>query len=340
MINGGEPRVFLIGARWRHHARHSGYGGFGRHVGTPIRPFRVPLKGRSGRRFEAKANAMRAGAHMMLRRGAMFHALDGDRDLEILIRFAQRGGVPLLATMHAPPGRIRRDVLLRAIERLHTAVLLSSTQRDWFSQLLPEERLFVVPHGVDTSFFSPARTPARVRRREPTLVTVGRNFRDFETLGAALQLVRHRCRSLRTLAIGIPSSGKHALARACEDRITFLNKVDDDRLRLAYRSADAVVFALTDSTANNSLLEAMACGAPVVATEVGGVREYVGDAALLCVPEDPRALADHITRVLDDRGLALTLARAARTRSLIYDYERVAEQMAAVYRSAATLDAA
>ena len=97
-----------------------------------------------------------------------------------------------------------------------------------------------------------------------------------------------------------------------------------------------VVFALRDATANNAVLEALACGAPVVATDVGGVAEYLGDgAALLCPPGDPAALAAAMARVLDDDGLAASLSAAARARALEHDFAVVARAMADVYERVA-----
>lgn len=324
--------VYLVGARWRHHARHSGYEHFGRHVGRRVRPVRLPVGGRRGRRAEAQATAVHAGIQMLCRSGAIFHALDGDRDLPLLVRFSGHRGNRLIATLHAPPGRIRRLSLLHSIERLDAAILVSHSQKGWFAQLLPEERLFVVGHGVDTCFFSPPPEP-RVGH-EPTLITVGENFRDFRTLAAALQAIWRRAPAVRLIAVGVPAWAKRLLAGS-GDHTTFLEDVGDDELRRAYRRAHAAVFAFEDASANNALLEAMSCGLPIVATDVGGVPEYVGADALLCPPGDPFALADAVAAVLEDQTLAAALAGGARARSLRYAYQQIAREMAPVYRAIA-----
>lgn len=326
--------VYLIGARWRHHAKHSGYEHVSRHVGRRIRPVALPLGGRHGRGAEAQITAIHAGIHMLCRRHAIFHALDGDRDLPLLVRFLGHRGNRLIATLHAPPGRIRRVPLLRAIARLDAAILVSHSQKAWFAQLLPEERLFVVSHGVDTCFFSPMAEEQH-GRHEPTLITAGENFRDFETLASALQALWRRAPSVRLIAVGVPHWSRALLTGSAPGRTTFLDGVSDDELRRAYRRAHAAVFALEDASANNALLEAMACGVPTVASDVGGVREYVGTDALLCPPHDPAALARSIEAVLEDEQLAQRLAERIRARSHRFDYEETAREMARVYREIA-----
>ena len=91
--------------------------------------------------------------------------------------------------------------------------------------------------------------------------------------------------------------------------------------------------------ASTGLLESMACGLPIVATDVGGVREYVGpDAGMLCPRRDPAALAAAILHVLDCPTRAAAMGAAARRRALGFDYRIVAGQLTDVY--AASLDMA
>jgi glycosyltransferase involved in cell wall biosynthesis len=116
--------------------------------------------------------------------------------------------------------------------------------------------------------------------------------------------------------------------------------VGDRRLRAAYTRARAAVLPLLEATANNSVLEAMACGAPLVATDVGAIREYTGDrGALLVPPEDPSALAEALSALLDDDALAERTAAAARERALAYDYAAVARAIERVYAQVAAFTA-
>ncbi|MBM4369786.1 MAG: glycosyltransferase, partial [Deltaproteobacteria bacterium] len=70
-------------------------------------------------------------------------------------------------------------------------------------------------------------------------------------------------------------------------------------------------------------LEGMAAGVPVVASDVGGLAELVGDAGVLVPPGNPRALRDALDRVLRDRDLARDLSRRGRERARRYGMERM-----------------
>jgi phosphatidylinositol alpha-mannosyltransferase len=87
------------------------------------------------------------------------------------------------------------------------------------------------------------------------------------------------------------------------------------------------------AVANNALLEQMACGLPVVATDVGAVREYLGDeAGLLFPPGDAGALAAGVLRLLEDGPARRRMGIAARARALGFDHRVAAQQMVQVYK--------
>ena len=101
-----------------------------------------------------------------------------------------------------------------------------------------------------------------------------------------------------------------------------------------YRSADLFLLPLTDCTANNCLLEAMACGLPLVASDVGGVRDYATDeSAALVPPGDGEAMADAVLGLCGDDERRAEMARAARRRALALDWDRVANSLLGVYEA-------
>ena len=81
-------------------------------------------------------------------------------------------------------------------------------------------------------------------------------------------------------------------------------------------------------------LEAMACGAPVVASNVSSLPEVAGDAAILVDPTDDEAIADGLRRVLTDDDLARRLRQRGRGRAARFTWEQTATRTAAVYREA------
>ncbi|HZU11889.1 MAG TPA: glycosyltransferase [Chloroflexota bacterium] len=100
------------------------------------------------------------------------------------------------------------------------------------------------------------------------------------------------------------------------DRIRFTGKRQPDVLRYYYSAADTVVTTPWYEQFGLTPLEAMACGRPVIGSAVGGITYTIsdGETGLLVPPRDPKALADALRRLLDDRMLRDKMGRAARER--------------------------
>lgn len=347
-----SENVFLIGPRYQHHCRYSGYEHFGsycaRMVRSPVRTRsltgrlgKLPRIGDLGRWIDAKITDLvgrplytfgifmieASGAlHMLTHRKTLYHVLYGDTDYWLLGFVRRWTNNKLIATFHEPDYGLDWLEIHRITPFLDAAVLVSESQREYFEKLLPPERIFVAPHGIDPNFF----TPAEKLCKEPVGITVGTHHRDPGSLSRALDIILKEYPNFRLKAVGarLPGGGNPPLT---DERVEYYDGISDLELREHYRSSAVAVFSLNQATANNALLEAMACGLPVVATDIGGVRETVGDAAILSRHWDGESLAQGVIQVLRDRNLAERLGRAARQRVLQFDYPRVAEYMRSIY---------
>ena len=339
--------MLLVGPRYSHHAQNSGYHAFGCYVGTVLASpvnFRWTL-GKYGwplsRVFArvtrhpwysigAHLTEWHAFWHMFARRNCVFHILYGDSDLWLLRHARRLTGNRLIASFHQPADDLR---LLGSIERvarhLSGAILVSETQRAYFEEFLPRERVFVVPHGVNSSYFR----PPDARETDDVCITVGSHLRDFQTMCEAVKLIWATKPNMRFVAVGTRSDKKSYCPDVPDDRIQFLDRISDADLLRAYQSASIAVFSFREATANNAMLEAMACGLPVVATDVGGIREYVvPGTGILCPPRDPKSMADAALELLWDDEKRQRLSRASRDAAVALDFSHVADQMADVYR--------
>jgi glycosyltransferase involved in cell wall biosynthesis len=108
----------------------------------------------------------------------------------------------------------------------------------------------------------------------------------------------------------------------------------DDELAALMAGAAAFCLPSLSEGFGITVLEAMACGAPVVASDRGALPEVVGDAGLLVAPEAP-ALEDALARVLTDDALAADLRAAGRERAAAFTWERTAEGWMATLEAAA-----
>lgn len=183
----------------------------------------------------------------------------------------------------------------------------------------------VIPNGVDTSVFRPgSRTEARAglglpQDREILLVVANalkRNpFKDVDTLAAALRTVAGS-KDPRPLLLAVGAEAPLDIEGVETVAVPFVE--DPARVADYYRSADAYVHPALAENLPLTVIEAMACGTPVVASNVGGVGELVADGVtgLLVPPQDSRALAAAIEALLDDGSRREALGTAAAHRVL------------------------
>jgi glycosyltransferase involved in cell wall biosynthesis len=138
--------------------------------------------------------------------------------------------------------------------------------------------------------------------------------------------------------------GEGDLAGALENRLAELGvaeqaellgyvPIGEDLFEL-YRSSHAFLHVSWTEGFPQVLVEAFACGLPVVATDVGGVRAGVGSAALLVGPGDPQAAADALERVAHDGDLRAQLTRDGRDRASGLTLEAQIERLAAFLATA------
>ncbi len=238
--------------------------------------------------------------------------------------------------------RIRGRLMRRALARANRVIAVSASLAAWARRAgVDPGRIEVVGNGVDTERFQPvdrdrARAELGLPRDAPVLVTVGglTERKGFHRVLEVLPDLRTRHPGLQYLIVG-GASGEGDWRGRLEaqverlglgDCVHFLGVVAPDRLRVPLSAADAFVLATRNEGWANVLLEAMACGLPVVATDVGGNREVVSDGALgRVVPfGDAQALGAAIDGVLAEhwdraaiRGHAEANAWAARIETLV-----------------------
>lgn len=232
----------------------------------------------------------------------------------------------------------------RALDRVHRIVAVSDALAGELSRHLPARlraRLVVVRNGVDNAFF--ARPEEDLDRDGPLRVAfIGRMIPDkgADVLLAAVGRMRHRA-DVRLTLVG--SSGFSATdpLTAFEERIRRTAAADGprvnvrpfvprDRLPALLHAADVIVvpsrwpepFALT-------VLEGMAAGAALVASDIGGIPEAAGGAALLVPPNDPDALAEALDALAADEGRRRHLVTAALAHARSRDWSVVGPELAA-----------
>jgi phosphatidyl-myo-inositol alpha-mannosyltransferase len=257
---------------------------------------------------------------------------------------------PVVATFHAWSDdarlyRLARAVGRRVLDRAAVAVAVSPAAAAYHGAALgvAPDRFRIVPNGVEVARFQGAPALARVvdPSRE-TLLFVGRLERrkGLEPLVRAFLRLRADRPRLRLVVVGEGPEGERCRAMVptgLRDDVVFLGRVADADLPGCYRAADVYVSpALGGESFGIVLLEAMAAGRAVVASDLPGYRGVVrdGETGVLVPPGDPSALAAAIGAVLDDPARRAGLAAAGEAAAGAYDWASVTATLRDLYREA------
>ncbi len=237
----------------------------------------------------------------------------------------------IVASFHHPDPVLRQLFATdyAHLRRLDAAVLVASNQRAFFEQHLPLERVHVVPHGVDTAYYTPADSPTMMDQPRICLF-VGYWQRDLALLRTIVQTLNAR-RVPDLEFVLVCGAACRAALHDCQ-RVRFLSNVPEDDLRELYQRATLLLMPLLDGTANNAVLESLACGLPMVITDVGGVRDYVDEQCALLVPAgDADAHIDAVAWLLEQPQHRAAMAQAARQQALRFRWEAIVAQLGQVY---------
>jgi glycosyltransferase involved in cell wall biosynthesis len=218
---------------------------------------------------------------------------------------------------------------------------------------LPGESIRVVHLGCATRFQPVPDTPHRqaVLTRygivEPYLLHVGtiEPRKNLPTLVRAFARLRAaRDGPLRLVLAGERGWGQEALQRALAadggGRVDVVGAVAADDLPAVYSAAEIFVYPSLYEGFGLPVVEAMACGTPVVTSTAGALPEVAGDAARCVDPRDPDALAALLGELRDDPEQRRMLAERGRVHAARFTWERCARETFAVYEEAAQLSCA
>src|SRR6266576_2557159 len=266
-----------------------------------------------------------------------------DRRALTWLRWTRRLSRPFVVTRHTMPLTSPAELVAVGLSADRTIAVSQAVARALRRRLHPRGRLRVVPNGIDCERVDAPPSDAELAAaraalgdpagRPVVLVLARRKDQHILLQGlAALQ------RAVLVACVGIERDPE---LRAIEGRVPAQHRIVyvpfTDRPLAFARLADVSVCRLLFEGLPIALLEAMALGLPVVASDAGGNRDVVisGDTGLLVPPLDPNAWARTLARLLDDRELAGRLARNGR--ALVrrdFTLERSAEGTEAVYREA------
>jgi D-inositol-3-phosphate glycosyltransferase len=271
-------------------------------------------------------------------------------------------GIPQIATFHtlgAVKNRARpeeKEPELRISTERESAqaadrlISFTEEERDDLVNLYgaSRDRILVIPAGVDTDLFRPidkqeSRSLLGLGKGK-TMLFAGRiePIKGIDVLLGAVQSLNNGDENVRLLIVGGDLEGNGEVARlrsevyrmGIADRVTFYGAAEQDKMPLFYNAADVCVVPSLHESFCFVALEAMACGTPVVASKVGGLKTTIedGKTGYLVAEHSSRAFAHSVKRILEDGDLQHEMGKAARNRALQFRWSTVAEKMLVTYK--------
>lgn len=265
--------------------------------------------------------------------------------LPLLTFGAVSPGQKLVGTFHAAavrnlPYRLLNRPLSRRIERLDCRMAVSEAARAFISSYFPG-RYEIVPNGVDCGRFHPGVAPIE-RFMDGTLniLYVGRmdKRKGVPHLLGALPLLRRRLgRPVRLILVGEKGLRTLLLPRLHDiggAEAVFVGRVSAEALPRYYAAADIFCSpAVGQESFGIVLLEAMASGKPVVASDIPGYRTVAtsGVEGILVPPADPARIAEALLALAGDAGLRAACGERGRRTALRYEWPAVVDRLEAIY---------
>ncbi len=243
------------------------------------------------------------------------------------------------------------DVVPRAVRSADAIVAVSATTADDLVARLgvPRERITVIPLGVEPWLRAVRdaeqlkKLDARLRLEHPLVLAVGtiEPRKNYVRLIEAFARASRAPEGPRMLAIAgrdgwLYESVYETVARCgVEERVRFLGFVSDADLPALYSTAELLALPSLYEGFGIPVLEAMACGTPVLCGDGGALPETAGGAALLVSPTDTDEIADGLIRLASDEALRAELAARGLARARQFTWEAAARAHLALYHEVA-----
>lgn len=253
--------------------------------------------------------------------------------------------------------------VLRLADRIVAATPAELAQLQWLYHADPQ-KIVIIPPGVDTSHFYPippdeAKEYIGVPPCNRMILFVGRiePLKGIDVLINALGVLFQKKTSLDPFCLAVIGGDPDITekthnqemrrlqelreAQGLKDFVVFLGQKKQDTLPYYYSAAEVVVVPSHYESFGMVALEAMACGTPVVASQVGGLAFLVQDNQTgFTVPvDDPQALADKLELLLGDEGLRQKLSAQSVEFAREYDWQIIADKIVELYETVAIVKA-
>jgi glycosyltransferase involved in cell wall biosynthesis len=236
--------------------------------------------------------------------------------------FSKKKNVKFIATFHKPPETLNRLISNKKyVKKLDAAIVVGSNQLDYIKKSFEIKNVFYIPHGIDTAFFKPSYNLRPTDKK--VILFVGQHLRDFSVFNTTVELL---LQENENYIVNVVLRKEYASKVLKHSRITVYSGISDIDLCWHYQSSHLLFLPFIDVTACNSLLEGLACGLPIVTTNIGGNNKYLEGTSNLLVNKDS-SLEIYIEAIksLIEQDKDLSISKTSRNKSLEYNWEAISD---------------
>lgn len=272
------------------------------------------------------------------RRPELVHIAYVENNLGFLPEFIKgRMPVKIIGTAHQPAGwwklMHRKPDIVSTLDAL---IVPASKEVAYFERFLPGSVHFI-RHGVDLEFFRPLENIEDTRNEDGCgrCVFAGKWLRDTATLSHVIDIALQKNPDVRFDMI-VPRDARfdpwlHRIAR--HEQVKWHSDLSDEELRAVYQKGNLLLMPVIDCTANNALVEGLACGLPIVSNDLQGMKDYTDDECSSLHPVgDAESMANAVLEIINDGAKQQAMGDAARLYAeKNLSWKQIAAQTVGVY---------
>jgi glycosyltransferase involved in cell wall biosynthesis len=264
---------------------------------------------------------LRLFVYWLPRKVDVVHYMDGEHGIGIFPAMADK--VPLrkkpliVATYHQPADILSNLVNQRILNSIDLIIVLCESQRKYLSAFVPVEKIHVIYHGVDNEYFH--RITKTYSSDAPLkCLSVGSWLRDYETILRTAELVCEHNIEFHIV--------NQAMSEDVGSNIVLYKDLTDKELLRLYQESDILFLPFKDATANNVVLEGMACGLAVMSNNIDSIKEYLGDNVQLILDNAPGLYANKLIEISRDPKILGSLSLRSIGRAEELSWKNIANQ--------------
>jgi glycosyltransferase involved in cell wall biosynthesis len=243
------------------------------------------------------------------------------------IPFTERALLPLTGRLHR-----------KTIQKCAKIITITNQTKNLYVKTFDERNISVIPFGVDTEVFKPARLSEQPEKCKILYAGSLYPLKGVHNLIRAIaSVIKHGSEAdLTVVGEGQQKDALAALARALDikEYVKFEGFVPYSNMPQHYKRCDIFCFPTMGEPFGKAVAEAMACGKPVIATNIGGPAEIIQDGVdgILVPPSNPEAIAQQIIRLIENRDERRRLGERARETAVNrFSWSKIAEKYHRLY---------